>query len=163
MPDYLTEWILDFLTDRRLQVFAHGVRSTPIKVNSGCPQGSILGPFLWNLVMESLLESLDKTLPTVAGSYTPSGAIPDKLQENTSDRKTGGFVAYADDLTVWLTGTETRWLMKGAHTLAELIYNWAKKEGISVSSKTKAMYTVPSSGPPPTKGEKSHALPELGR
>jgi hypothetical protein len=46
------------------------------KINHGCPQGSILGPILWNTYLDNLLSLLDK-------------------EESITD-----FAAYADDLCI---------------------------------------------------------------
>lgn len=50
-PDYLREVICSFLENR---VVTSG--NTRLQLNRGCPQGSVLGPILWNLAYNYALE-----------------------------------------------------------------------------------------------------------
>lgn len=63
----------DYLSDRDLVVTMNGQESTHFPIKAGVPQGSILGPILWNIYINDLLE-----------------AIPD-------------LVAYADDGTIFVS------------------------------------------------------------
>ena len=50
------ELVATFLTDREMMVKMGAVLSRPKRVNSGCPQGSILGVFLFNATIDDLEE-----------------------------------------------------------------------------------------------------------
>ena len=44
---FLTQWILDYLTNQSQQVVVGSATSNPIKALLGVPQGSVLGPLLF--------------------------------------------------------------------------------------------------------------------
>ena len=49
-------WIRSFLTNRTQQVIVNGHKSTPAKVESGVPQGTVLGPALFIMYMNNVTE-----------------------------------------------------------------------------------------------------------
>ena len=113
-----TKWIMDLIRNRSTTVELNGYKRT-IRIVKGCPQGGILSPFLWNLVVDSLL------------SYTRD-KIPCDLQ------------GFADDLALLATteapkvkgvqGLDADTLREMTQKSLELINSWCKENGLSLSA-----------------------------
>jgi hypothetical protein len=66
-PIYLIKIIRDFLTGRRAILTTHGISIT-IPVNLGCPQGGVLSPFLWIVLIDDILR-LSFPFPYMIGAF----------------------------------------------------------------------------------------------
>lgn len=104
--------IADYLRGREVQLIGkHGfVRKS---VSRGCPQGSILGPHLWNLIFDDLLSTLAR-----AGHET---------------------VAYADDLIILVHASSRRELEARGQHAATLVERWCQGEKLTVSASKSEM------------------------
>ena len=114
----VNNWIMSLIRNRTTTVELNGC-SKIIKITKGCPQGGILSPFLWNLVVDSLL------------SFTRN-KIPCDLQ------------GFADDLALLaITEAPNRSGIQGfdADTLREMtqksldsINDWCNENGLTLST-----------------------------
>ena len=58
----ILDWIKTFLTNRSQQVVVNGHKSFPAKVESGVPQGTVLGPALFIIYMNNVTEYIRDTI-----------------------------------------------------------------------------------------------------
>ena len=83
------------------------------QVRRGCPQGSIVGPYVWNLMMDVLLLELESRCK---------------------------FCAYADDLLLMVEGNSRKQLEDRSTELMSVVTHWGRSSGVEVSgSKTVSM------------------------
>lgn len=108
----LLQWTKDFLTGRRARVRFQGRLSQAMQFDNGTPQGSILSPYLFNILMEELV-----TLPLARGA---------KL------------LCYADDIALITSGSHH---METAQEAIARVARKCLSLGLKINSeKTKAIY-----------------------
>ncbi len=101
-------WFLDYLSHRVQQVQYNNSRSTFRDVHHGVPQGSILGPLLFLV----LVADLPAEISSLAGvALTSAGG--NKIEV--------GFSAYADDALCWVTGKSPELLQEALEKLSSVI------------------------------------------
>ena len=76
------ELIATFLTDRVMMVKVGSTLSRPRPVNGGCPQGSILGVFLFNATIDDLEEECEDLPDTRRSLRRKSEAVPSTPRGN---------------------------------------------------------------------------------
>ena len=74
-PAYIGAWIRNYLYDRTFQVRVNSSKSTLHQILCGVPQGSVLGPLLFNIFIDDVIEKI-----------------------TTADKG-----LFADDLSIWVT------------------------------------------------------------
>ena len=122
---FLVRFVVGWLTRRMISVRWCGRKSRKVETVLGAPQGSILGPFLWLLIADTLSSILVRKHQAFATSVVAFGAPL-------------SFGWIADDLTVWSVG-------RPKHVTARLkavmvdVAAWALAREIEISSKTDAL------------------------
>ena len=80
----LHEWIKSFLVDRSQSVMVNGFLSNPVHVRSGVPQGSVLGPLLFLILISDIDEEI----------------VHSFLSSFADDTRVGKSVANEDDINL---------------------------------------------------------------
>ena len=107
----LLKWIAAYLEDRCFRVSFEGELSTIRKISSGVPQGAILSPTLFNVMMSDL---------------------PRNTEVISSE--------YADDITIYCTGENILTITNFMQSAINNFYRWTKDWGLSLNQlKTKCM------------------------
>ena len=107
-------WIINMVTNRHITI-KHKDTTRRIQARRGCPQGGILSPFLWNLIVDDLLGF-------------SANEIPGYLQ------------AFADDLSILSEGNDLDLIRARTQKTIKTIENWCKAKGLNISAlKTKVV------------------------
>ena len=107
------EWIMHMVMNRKINLRTAGKTITR-NIPKGCPQGGVLSPFLWNLVLDSLLKKCHKD---------------DNVQ------------AFADDVSLLSIGKIKYGVINKAKNTMKMIMDWCKENGLEISAlKTKLIY-----------------------
>ena len=62
----ICEWLEDFLSNRTQYVVLDGECSSEVRVSSGVPQGSVVGPLLFSIYINDLLDRVDSNMQLFA-------------------------------------------------------------------------------------------------
>lgn len=125
-PNEIITLIQDYLENRIAMIELEAGR-VERKVDKGCPQGSLLGPVLWNLVFNNMLVTIQR-----------AGFI---------------VIAYADDGVIIISGDTRKTLEELGQKIVNIIDNWCKKHKMTLSKSKTVMMILKGkldSGRPPT-------------
>lgn len=114
-PSNFFSLIQDYLSNRNVQMIDNG-REISKSVTKGCPQGSVLGPYLWNLTFDNHLNTI------LNCGYK--------------------ITAYADDLAVTIPGSSRKEIEDRAKIITNIISIWCNKNKLQLSeSKSEILLT----------------------
>ena len=106
--------VQDYFRDREI-ILVDGVNTHKREQERGCPQGSILGPTLWNIAFDGLIRQIS----------TVEGCTP---------------IAYADDLTVAVEGESMEKIEGVAQQCMREVYGWCARVKMRVAgAKTRCL------------------------
>ena len=122
---YLANFLKGFLKDREISVRIGSHTSSPYKLKSGVPQGSVLSPTLFTIMINDIFKNL-------------SANISSSL--------------FADDGAIWTTANNLCDALKDIQEAVNLITGWTEKWGLTISKeKTVAIvFTSRHVGIPPS-------------
>lgn len=116
VPMYLTRILRSYLSNRAL-LYGDNERRA---VTCGVPQGSVLGPTLWNVMYDDLLQT----------------EMPGNIQGVSSST----LIAFADDVAILATGRTTADLEEAMNSSLNVVAEWMTEMGLSLSvNKTEAI------------------------
>ncbi|XP_076660711.1 uncharacterized protein LOC143364090 [Halictus rubicundus] len=111
--DYLTRLMQDYFNERTI-CYKNSDETIWREMKMGVPQGSVLGPFMWNLVYDDLLK---RENPEMTSKY-----------------------AFADDIIITIQASTINGLRKRIERVVEDTRKWMKTKGLSLAEqKTEIM------------------------
>lgn len=90
------EWIKDYLFNRSQTVIFDNVKSSPLPVTHGVPQGSVIGPLLFNILINDISQVVDKA----------------------------EIILYADDTAIYYAHKDPKMIQETLENQCNIIYEW---------------------------------------
>jgi hypothetical protein len=114
LPNYITRWVQDFLTNRTQKVRVNDQFSSKIEVKAGVIQGSVLGPILFNHVVAGLKNiklAPTTTIVEYADDVVLVGPTQDKQQLNTLQENVNQVIQYFNGVGLQINENKSQHLV----------------------------------------------------
>jgi ribonuclease HI len=108
IPGQTRRWISYMLRNRKVEAEIKGCKRERI-VERGCPQGGVLSPRLWNMVIDRLLGELEREHPSIHAQ------------------------GYADDVTLMAEGIDAHTVSTNLQNALDTVQRWTQREGLSLN------------------------------
>ena len=84
---YIINWIISFLTNRKQRVVVDGIKTGYVDINKGVPQGTVIGPFLFSLMVDDIKPKQPETnvLVKFADDMTVSAPVKSNSDSATME------------------------------------------------------------------------------
>ncbi len=112
IPYNIIRWYGNLLKSRSVQAQVQGLEKT-IKPSRGSPQGGVLSPLVWNIIMDSFLSQYKKGPVKALG--------------------------YADDILLYVTGTDMNVMEEFLQESMDKVLEWGNSNGLSFNPKKTQM------------------------
>ena len=106
-PPYLIRLVRDFLQNRPASL-SHGGAGINVNINLGCPQGGVLSPFLWIVMLDDL----------------PRFSFPFPYRS----------IAYADDLTIVTSHKDPSIATRNLQQIYDTVIAWCRAHKLSLNA-----------------------------
>ena len=117
---YIFNWLISYLSDRKQRVVVDGVTTKYLNINKGVPQGTVLGPILFSIMINDLKPVFPTSLLVkYADDVTLSFPIRSKdINSNVAQLEVNSIMQWADKNYMKLNLSKT-WelLLKGRTSL----------------------------------------------
>lgn len=111
IPEYLINVIKNYFCERKI---LHGEAQEELKLSSGVPQGSVLGPLLWSIMYDGLLTTM-----------MPEGV---------------NLVGFADDVSIVVRSRRVEHLEEAANEALGIVHDWMSAHQLNLAAqKTEAV------------------------
>ena len=116
IPKCIVQWYDSILRGREVSAYIQGEQST-IVPGQGSPQGGVLSPFVWIMIMDTLLRTFDHP-------YHPVKVV-----------------GYADDILLYICGSDPSTMKNQMEQELNKVHKWGKNHGLEFNP-TKTVVTM---------------------
>jgi ribonuclease HI len=102
----MVKWVDDFLNNRSIQIRVNGILSSTRVLENGVPQGSVISPLIFNIMVNDI--------PSVIKNVRIS--------------------QFADDIALWKTGRNVRYIADQIQQNIDRLVGWCKQWGFKLST-----------------------------